>query len=195
MAELTLKAQTPLRGYSNRFGDTRLSELSDTAIYSIGLALETAPALKAIKNSLGTDWPEPGKSASSTDGVYRLLGLQADQVFVLFSAATASDGQSQQLPNLGQNTYTTDQSDSWAGLYIEGLSAVAALERICPIDLHSSVFEIGRVTRTSMEHLAVIILHEAENRYLLLSPTSSAQSFLHALETSLQNVIPIPIDN
>jgi len=184
-----LQAQTPLRGFNHRFGNTILRELSDTAIYSIGLSLVAEPALKSIKSNLGAEWPETGNSSVSDDGVFRLLGLQSDQIFVLNSQPSRQDGQAVKLPNLDKANYITDQSDSWAGMYIEGESAIRALERICPIDLHPSVFSVGRVTRTTMEHLAVIILHEVDNRYLLLSPTSSAQSFLHALETSLRNVI------
>lgn len=189
MAELTLHAQTPLKGYDNRFGDTLLVELIDTAIYSIGLALDSEPALNSIKNSLGTTWPETGSSTTSADGEYRLLGLQADQVFVLMSSPHVGNGQSKKLPGLDKCAYITDQTDSWAGLFIDGDHAVLALERVCPIDLHLSSFGVGQVTRTSMEHLAVVILRETDNRFLLLSPTSSAHSFLHALETSLRNVI------
>ena len=189
MAEFTLQAQTPLREYYNRFGNTSLSELSLTAIYSIGLALNANPALASIKTTLGVDWPEPGRSVSSADNVYRLLGLQSDQAFVLMSASPTQDGQAAKLPQLDSAAYVTDQSDSWAGLVIEGENAISALERICPIDLHPTVFGAGHVTRTMMEHLAVIILCEAHNRYLLLSPASSASSFVHTLETSLRNVV------
>jgi len=191
VANNTLQAQTPLRGYNNRFGKTALFELTETAIYSIGLALSTGPALKSIKQNLGVPWPETGSSTASTDNVYRLLGLQSDQVFVLMNASNKLDGQTANLPDLDSTAYVTDQSDSWAGLYIDGQSAVLALERICPIDLHTTAFGIGQVTRTSMEHLAVIILRENEHRFLLLSPTSSAWSFLHAVETSLHNVVAV----
>jgi len=188
VADFMLQAQTPLRGYQNRFGNTSLSELTDTAIYSIGLSLDAKPAINSIKNSLGADWPSSGNVTASDDGLYKLLGLQADQIFVLVSAPPANDGQAEKLPKLDKSVYITDQSDSWAGLYIEGENAVMALERICPIALHRSVFGIGQVTRTTMEHLAVIIYCEADNRYLLLSPASSADSFLHAVQTSLHNV-------
>jgi len=189
VANYKLQAQSPLRGYNRRFGNTSLQEISDTAIYSVSLSLVAEPALKSIRNSLGVDWPGTGNSTISPDGRFRLLGLQADQIFVLINEPAAQNGQAAKLPHLDKAACITDQSDSWAGLYIDGESAVLALERICPIDLHPSVFRVGLVTRTSMEHLAVIILHEAENRYLLMSPTSSAASFLHALETSLHNVI------
>lgn len=194
MVDFTLQAQTPLRGYYKQFGDTSVRESSGIAIYSIGLALDSEPALIKIKSSLGADWPETGSSTNSSDGAYRLLGLQSDQVFVLVSTPSANAEQVNKLPNLGKSgldkcAYITDQSDSWATLQIDGASATLALERMCPIDLHTTVFGIGQVTRTSMEHLAVIILREADNRYLLMSPTSSANSFQHAVETSLRNVI------
>jgi len=189
VAEYTLHAQSPLRGFNRRFGNTHLRELVDTAIYSISLALVAEPALRSIKSNLGAQWPSTGNSTISTDGKFRLLGLQSDQVFVLMSEPSAQDGQAAKLPNLDNTAYITDQSDSWAGMSIEGESATLALERICPIDLHPSTFGVGQVTRTTMEHLAVIILREADNRYLLMSPSSSASSFQHALETSLHNVI------
>jgi methylglutamate dehydrogenase subunit D len=39
-----------------------------------------------------------------------------------------------------------------------------------------------------MEHLGTILLREADDRFLLMSASSSARSFLHGLETSLRNV-------
>jgi len=189
VADLIMHAQSPLRGYDNRFGNTSLRERNDTAIYSISLSLNAEPALQSIKKSLGVQWPKTGFSTASGDGKYQLLGLQADQVFALVNAPATKDGQAPQLPNLADEAYVTDQSDSWACLSIQGEDATGALERICPIDLHPSVFAVGQVTRTAMEHLTVIILCEAENSYSLFSPSSSAQSFAHAIEMSLHNVV------
>ena len=42
--------------------------------------------------------------------------------------------------------------------------------------------------RTSMEHLDTLIIRTAENSYHLMSASSSAGSFLHAVETSIKNV-------
>jgi sarcosine oxidase subunit gamma len=74
-------------------------------------------------------------------------------------------------------------------LRVSGPKSRIALERICPLDLHPSTFPQGRVARTLMEHLGVIILHEGPDTYLLLSARSSAGSFLHAVETSVRNVV------
>lgn len=180
MANLTLERTTPLKGYQQRFGDTLLNEVVDLSIYSIGLALQPGAALASIEKNLGTAWPVTGKSTSNADSTYQLLGLQLDQVFVLASGDSA-------LPELDASAYITDQSDSWVGLRLQGAKSHESLERICPIDLHPGVFASGSVTRTTMEHLAVIVLCESQDSYLLLSPTSSAQSFLHAVETSVRN--------
>lgn len=197
MANMVLQAQSPLAAYDQQFGQTRLSEHSGVSIHSIALAQSPENALASIASTLGAAWPDVGHSTSNANHTHRLLGLQKDQVFVLSYANAAVSHSSDehhtndeitQLPTLHDDAYVTDQSDSWAGLVIDGPSARTALERICPIDLHPDAFKVGQVTRTSMEHLAVIILRENEARYLLLSPCSSAHSFLHAVETSLKNV-------
>jgi len=175
---------TPLKGYEQRFGETLLCEVYGSSIYSIALALNTQKPRASVADNLGIAWPEPNRSTVSDNGKYRLLGLQSDQCFALI----ASDTPHTRLPELDEGAYVTDQSDSWASMRLSGPMSRAALERICPIDLHPSVFPVNQVTRTSMEHLAVIILCESDDRYLMLSPTSSSESFLHAIVMSLQNV-------
>ena len=181
MANLTIEATPALNGYSRQFIDTSLTEVTNLAIYSIALAVQPDAALASIKNTLGAAWPATGQCSISGDGKFRLLGLAADQVFTIFTDNTV-------MPALDETAYITNQTDSWVTLHLEGALARTALERVCPIDLHPTVFPAGHVTRTSMEHLAAIIMCEAENDYLLLSPSSSAESFLHAIETSLHNV-------
>ena len=41
-----------------------------------------------------------------------------------------------------------------------------------------------------MEHMGAIIHREGTDRFLLLSASSSARSFLHAVEASLEHVDP-----
>ena len=84
--------------------------------------------------------------------------------------------------------YTTDQTDVWVALGLSGAARGAALERICPIDLHPDAFAVDDAARTVMEHLGVLILRTDADEYLLLSASSSARSFLHAVETSLRNI-------
>lgn len=84
--------------------------------------------------------------------------------------------------------FLNDQSDSWMMLRMSGTRCRQALERICPLDLHPDMFELDDVARTVMEHLSVVILRESEDGFLLLSPRSSARSFVHEIEVSVTNV-------
>ena len=61
-----------------------------------------------------------------------------------------------------------------------------ALERICPLDLHPDAFGVDHAARTVMEHLGVLIIRTGEEAYLLLSASSSAGSFQHALHLSME---------
>ncbi|MDX1786447.1 MAG: sarcosine oxidase subunit gamma, partial [Roseovarius sp.] len=70
---------------------------------------------------------------------------------------------------------------------ISGPGSLAALERICMLDLHPDAFKVNAVARTVMEHMGAIIARTGEDTYLLLSASSSAKSFLHAIELSIEN--------
>ena len=63
---------------------------------------------------------------------------------------------------------------------------LAALERLCPLDL-ARVPTRGS-GRTVMEHMGALVVRTSEDGFLLMSASSTAGSFLHALETSLHYV-------
>ncbi len=188
MAEFELTANTILNGYRTESEGISISEVTGKAIVSIATANNQEGALqKAIIQFFQVDIPAVGESVITRYNNGCLLGLQPAQFFFIFDAS---------LPNpvkaiekaLGSSAYLTDQSDSWVMISLAGSYSRLALERICPIDLHPEVFHIGRVARTSMEHLSVIIHREAAEKFLMLSPRSSAASFLQAIETSVRNV-------
>lgn len=188
MANFTLTSEPPLAGYDKTIRDVRVKAPKDLALVSIALPLRAEDkALKAIKKAYGVDLPDVGSAATSKDRAYRLLRMAQDQAFVMFTHTTpdAADVVSKQLNG---TAYVTDQTDVWTALDISGAAARAALERICPIDLHPDAFMINAVARTIMEHLGVVVLRTDEDTYTLLSASSSAGSFLHAVETSAQNV-------
>ena len=187
MADFILTAEPPLQGHDETFGDTRLFAPANLAIVSIALPLggEEA-AVKAIKSGLGAALPEPGTSVLTKDDM-RLVRLGPDQAFALFTHPTP-DAEPHLQDRLKGKAYTTDQTDVWTGLIVAGPAARTALERICPVDLHPDAFSEGAAARTVMEHLGVLIIRTGPDEYLLLSASSSAGSFLHAVETSLKNV-------
>lgn len=188
MSDFTLTSAPPLAGTDRSFDGVTLRAPADLAIVSIALPLGAEEAArKAVKTAFGAALPEPGKSAPAKDGA-RLLRLSPDQAFVLFTHP-APDAEPVIAARLKGAAYTTDQTDVWCALELSGPNARAALERICPIDLHPDAFAVDDLVRTVMEHLGTIILRTDADTFLLLSASSSARSFLHAVETSIGNVL------
>ena len=187
MLEFTLVSAPPLSGYDQSFDGVTLKAPADLAIVSLALPLggETAAA-KSVKTAYGATLPEIGTSTLSKDGNARLVRLSPDAAFVIFTHATP-DAEPHVAKKLKGAAYTTDQTDVWTGLEITGPRARTALERICPIDLHPDSFAIGDAARTTMEHLGTLIVRTGDDTFLLLSGSSSAKSFLHAIETSIHN--------
>ena len=175
----------PLAGYDQNFNGVALHAPADFAVVSIALPLgHEAAAQKAIKVAFGSALPDVGKSVLSK-GV-RLVRMSLDQGFVIFTHATP-DAEPFVAKKLKGTAYTTDQTDVWTGLILSGAHARNVLERICPIDLHPGAFAVDDAARTLMEHLGVLIIRTDTDEFLLMSASSSAKSFLHAIETSITN--------
>jgi sarcosine oxidase subunit gamma len=185
--EFTLAARSPLDGYEAAFDGVVLREITDAAIVSIAIPLGGETKLQsALKTAFGCGQPPPGKSVLASDGVTRILGLGRDQMFAVFSHAPP-DAEQVIARKLEGAAYTTGQSDAWVMMELTGPRSRTVLERICPIDLHPEIFSQGDVARTHMEHMGAIIVRTGADDYLLLSASSSAHSFLHAMEVSIRN--------
>ena len=187
MTKLKLISDPPLNGYKKKFGGITLEAPNNLAVVSMALPLGgEAAAMRAIKAAYGAALPEPGKSTLSKDKKARLVRMSSDQAFVIFTNAKA-DAEPKVNAAIKGKAYTTDQTDAWSGLQISGKGVRDALERICPVDLHPDQFGIDDAARTMMEHLGVLIVRIGTDKYLLMSASSSAGSFLHAVETSIKN--------
>lgn len=187
MDNFALISEPFLDGYAADFGGTNLGEVTDISLISVAQPLDGQEKLqKAAMSVWGIALPSPGQSNLSETGNVRLLCLGADTFLaILIAPETVVDT----AKRLGSTGYTTDQSDNWVTLRLSGPLSYAALERICPIDLNPKTFLVGSFARTSMEHLGTIILKESADTFLLLSASSSALSFLHAVETSIKYTI------
>ncbi|MDJ0824783.1 MAG: sarcosine oxidase subunit gamma family protein [Rhodobacter sp.] len=184
MADLT--AIPPLGGHDETTGDLRLRERGDLALVSIAVPLGGEATLaKALRSAFKLDLPDPGRfSASAT---HYLIRTGPDQLLLAFAHA-APDAEPRVAKALKGAAYTTDQTGAWAVLELSGPNCRTVLERICPLDLHDMAFPVGAAHRTLMEHLGVLILHTDADTFLLMSASSSAMSFLHALRTSIRYV-------
>jgi sarcosine oxidase subunit gamma len=187
VADFTLTAEPPLEGTDMVIAGVRLWAPADLAVVSIALPLGREDAARnAIEAAYGVALPEIGKSVITPEDT-RLIRLASDLAFAMFAHATP-DAEPVVAGRLEGAAYTTDQTDVWVALGLSGAGARRGLERICPIDLHSDAFGVDDAARTVMEHLGVLILRSGDDEYLLLSASSSARSFLHAVETSLRNI-------
>ena len=173
--------QKPLLGGLNKkIGQTTLVEVSNTTLLALALPTGKAPGAKtAIKSHFGAGYPSAVKSSQSKDKKIRLISTQADQAFAII------DGRVKSTKTLAAKTYVTDVTDGWIQLRLTGPKASEALERLSKVDLRMPV---GGTARTDLEHMGSIVIKEAADQFLLLSMSSSAKSFAHALEVSLENV-------
>ena len=191
MAEFTLKAEPFLGGYERDFGTIVLKEIHNLAIVSIAFANGNEDqAQTVIETIFDMKVPDVGNSSKSDDAAIRLLRLGIDQVFIVMGEQKDAHAAHKDIASkLNGTAYSTDQSDAWVCLEISGARSEVALERICPIDLHASVFKTGQIARTSMEHLGTIIMRTSEDSFTMMSASSSAHSFVHAIETSVINAV------
>ena len=186
-----LTALTALDNFSETLHGISVSEVTEKAIVSLAISpANDAAFAKAIKKAFKVERPIVGQFTQSETNNATFLGLQQDQLFVMFDYAgdRAVDEINSSINASDQIAYLSDQSDSWVTLRMSGGRCLEALERICPLDLHPTTFLVGSVARTSMEHMAAIIVHESDGSYLLMSLRSFAQSFLHAVTTSIENI-------
>ena len=184
MADITFTATPTLGGVDITLGKNRIVERSDLALISIATPLGGDAALaKAIKSGWGLDMPGATQS-TSTDGT-ALIRTSPDQVLLAFphEGADANEAVQSKLNGAG---YTTLQTDAWVILDLSGPDTLAALERLCPLDL--ATFKTGETGRTVMEHMSAIACRIDDDQFRLLTASSSARSFLHAVETSYRYV-------
>ncbi len=186
MLEFQFTAQSPLNGYSKAFAGVMIAEKTNCWITSISISEHRkAPLQAALLAGFKLQVPEMGRVTTSDFTSAYLMGMRESQWFLVSQSPLtkqASDG-------LKPNAYITDQSDSWVMLAVSGEHCRAVLARICAVDLHKAKFPIGNVVRTLMAHQGVIIYRHSDDSFRLLAPSSSARSFLQALEAAAISVL------
>ncbi len=181
MAEIVLTAKSPLSGYDVEIAACRLREVSDVALISVAVPLNGEDALKAALSSrFLLSYPDYGET--KVHGETRAARLGPDQL-MLFLPPNKEQETIQALEGVA---YTTEQTGNWIICELSGSGSTAALERICPIDLHDESFPEGAFARTVMEHMNAAILRTGHETWWLMSASSSAKSFVHAIEMSIR---------
>lgn len=188
MVDYTLNPQSPLDEIKLKFGKEVIAELVSQAIVSIAIPKGGRTILsEALMSAFKIDIPAVGESTTSKIMSARLLGMQQDQIFLL-SDYTGPSAVKRLPTEVQEAAYMTDQSDSWVAISVFGAKARSTLQRTCPVDLHPTTVQTGKVIRTVMNHISTVILCVTPNSFLLLSPRSSSKSFLKILQTSFERI-------
>lgn len=189
MPDFKIEPTTPLDGFSQDFDELSLAEIQGLAIISVAASAAGRDALeKALKSAYSLPLTS-GQEAATSQGV-SIFSTAPDQWFLTFDRGSDLTPAKTVAQILGDGFAITDQSDSYAVLALQGALSRTVLERICPLDLSDQAFPSGSAARTHMEHMGVI-LHRGDgaDHFVLMTSRSMAGSFLHAVETSIKNVI------
>ncbi len=189
MDRIVLKPMAIFDGLECDYGAVQLRELQSLAIVSLAMPQGGEDkCANSVKDAWGCAVPGNGRYVQSKDGFTRIIRTQPDQLFALFDHE--GDDARNLVHDLTRGAFwTTEQTDVWCALQLSGATSREILARICSLDLHPGVFASDHAARTTMEHLGAIILRSNEDEFVLLSARSSAKSFLHAIETSIRNVL------
>lgn len=174
-----------------------LAEMTGVALASLATRRDGEQALRAaVERAFGLALPEPGGRVEPDPiGVF---WMGHEQWFVEAERTAKPNLVSTLASAVGDSASVTDQSDSWARLHVAGAWTRSVLEKLCPLDLHPGAFPAGSTARTTMEHIgAVIMLLGDGETFVLLTPRSSARSFLanlrHAADsTAAENALLTP---
>jgi len=182
--DLTLTARSPLAGaaaLAESWPGFAISEVTDLALASLSTRRGQETEVRArAKARFGLEPPPPGRTATG-DGM-TVLSTGHQQWFVEAAESAAGGLEALLRETFEDAAAVTDQSDGWAHLRLEGPATRAVLEKLCPLDLHPSAFSPGTTARTTMEHLsAIVTLRDDRGSFSILTPRSSAGSFLHHL--------------
>ena len=173
----------PLNGFAQEWPGLSIKEdyLGELISLACPLNQDTAFAA-AFKKVFGKAPPKPNEMVEITGGAAMWTG-QGQYMLLLTGENIQADLDIAE--KLGGTAYATLQSDGWASLDIKGPRIFDVLERFIPLDIRRAPTNFA--ARTSAHHIAVIVLKMSDTEVWLLTPRSSAQSFLGGLIHVMEN--------
>lgn len=157
-------------------GDVTVTELAPDHVTSIGIGKGQKTAISdALKAAHGMALPAPNR-ATGKEGA-RCVWFGHAHAMLIGPALDAS---------VEGIAATTDQSDSWICVRIEGAGAADVLARLTPIDLRDDAFKRGHTARTELAHMAASITRTGANAYDVMVFRSMAGTLVHDLETVMK---------
>ena len=133
-----------------------------------------AKDLANIARVRGLDLPSVGRASFSTTHV--VLSVRPDRWLVVAPAKEPGETASQWKRAFGPLASVVDQSSGHAIFDLTGSTVRDVLSRSCRIDLHASIFFIGRSAATVMAQVQTIIVRHPAG-FLVLTPSSTGRHF------------------
>ena len=133
MANIKLTAAPLSGGGDIDIAGNRIIIRDDLALVSVATPLGGEDALKkTLTAEIGLK--VPAATLSSTAKGMRAVSMAPDAMLLIFAHATP-DAEMHVRAKLGGAGYMTDQTDSMLAIEVSGPATMAAMERICPLDL------------------------------------------------------------
>jgi len=175
----------PLSGFAKEWPGFALKEYYMGELISLACVLGQEKEFATyFKKVFGKPPPNPNEMVEIKGG-FAMWSGQCQYMLLLSGENIQAD--TEVADKLKGTAYATLQSDGWASLDVKGARAFNVLERFIPLDLRRE--PINFAARTSAHHIAVIVLKLSETEFRLLTPRSSAQSFLEGLIHTAENTL------
>lgn len=159
-----------------RAGQFELSEVLPDAITSIApFAGEKKKVSEALKAVHGMGFPAPNRATGKDRS--RCIWVGPGQAMLVG-------------PKLGDlsGAATTDQTDGWAVMRLQGADCEDVLARLVPVDLRLRSFKSGHTARTRLFHAPLSITRTGADRFELMVFRSMAKTVVDELLVAMKSV-------
>lgn len=177
MALTALGAREPL---TVTHGALTIAERNDVALASV--AARKGRMSDLVKAAKAAGVPLPGPATQEAGTPYSTFWVAPEMWFVEAPFATHELIAEILKSALGDGASITEQTDAWVAFDLAAADLSPVLERLCNVDF--GTVATGYATRTVMEHLGVYLVKHGPGAARIYGPRSSADSLLHALETT-----------
>lgn len=183
MSKLT--AISALNRYSREWKGLSISELTEYELISVAVAQGQNKVFEdQLQKALKTVPPKPNQVLPAEGG--RIMWTGQNQYMVILEQQNIQADR-ELASKLADCAYCSLQTDAWTGLRVVGEHVMDVFERFIPLDLSNTAMDFA--ARTSAHHHAVMVVKNQDGSILLLTPRSSARSFLNALIHTIDNVL------
>ncbi|RHW25869.1 sarcosine oxidase subunit gamma family protein [Nocardioides immobilis] len=181
MAELTMMRRSPLAALARDLMDNavtgernvRVSEWRFTTMVSLRVD-PTSAAADALEGVLGTTLPRSSGEVTS-HGQHSVLWLGPDEWLVVSQMSADALVPALQECVAGAHAAVVDVSANRTVLELRGASALAVLQKGCPLDLHPRAFGPGQAVSTTLARIPLVLWQVGPDSYRLLPRASFAE--------------------